>query len=119
MPEPAWWTNLQKIGKSGSTASLTNPIWVDGPAQFNDLTIPGTYLVAGDFLNGDAAGGYNQPGNTGAILLRVTVVRHFPGQPMPAYGPVVVIQEYISVDAANHGGQRRRWANQWSGWAVY
>ena len=89
---------------------LYNPPWIDGPVDFDTLTTAGIYMVAGSFLNGNPTT-YNQPGNTGIIKLTVTVsVRG---------SNTIVIQEYISMDAANHGGQRRRYDGTWSGWAAY
>ena len=89
---------------------LYNPPWIEGPVDFNTLTTAGIYMVAGSFLDGSPTS-YNQPGNTGIIKLTVTVsVRG---------SNTIVIQEYISMDAANHGGQRRRYDGTWSGWAVY
>ena len=89
--------------------SQTGITWIDGPVDFNTLVTPGIYIVAGVFLNG-AATTYNQPGNSGALKLVVTT----------CVTPVdVVIQEYISIDGANKGGQRRRWAGTWNGWMAY
>ncbi len=117
-----WTSWTPYIGGSGSVTSsmlasdlqglsiLYNPPWIDGPVDFDTLTTAGVYMIAGEFLNGNPTT-YNQPGNTGVMKLTVTVsVRG---------SNVIIIQEYISMDAANHGGQRRRYEGTWSGWATY
>lgn len=118
----AWTAWVPYIGGPGSVTPamlssdlqglsvLHNPPWIEGPVDFDSLTTAGIYMVAGSFLNGNPTT-YNQPGNTGIIKLTVTVsVRG---------SNTIVIQEYISMDAANHGGQRRRYEGTWSGWASY
>lgn len=81
------------------------------PVDFDTLITPGIYFIGGSFLNG-APTAYNQPGNTGAIKLMVTTTA-------PIGGNVQVIQEYISIDGADKGGQRRRWDGNWNGWQKY
>lgn len=90
--------------------TIENIDLVSGPVDFNDLSGPGYYFVAGDFLNGDPTT-FNQPGNTGAVKLTVTTVEI--GE------HIQVIQEYISMDSADKGGQRRRWNGEWGGWQKY
>lgn len=105
--DAASWTAWRTLGTPG--VDNTNIPWIDGPVDFNTLVTPGVYLVAGAFLNGDATT-YHQPGNTG--LIKLTVTTH-------TTNVDVVIQEYISVDGNNKGGQRRRWASTWNGWMAY
>lgn len=95
-------------GPTGPSALDSIP-WIEGPVDFNTLTTPGTYVVAGPFLNGNATA-YNQPGNTGNVKLIVTTSN--------AVVPII-FQEYISIDGANKGGQRRRWDGSWNPWMVY
>ena len=106
------WRSVQ-YGDVSPVSALHNPVWVDGPVDFDDLTTAGIYIVAGSFLNGPATT-YNQPGDSGMVKLTVTSIAPRDG------GPVVdTIQEYISVDGNDHGGQRRRYDGTWSGWLKY
>jgi hypothetical protein len=99
--------------KADDAISFTEIAWIDGPVDFDTLTNPGVYIVAGEFLNGDATT-YNQPGNSGLVKLIVTTVDPGTGGPR-----IDCIQEYISVDGADRGGQRRRFDGSWSGWMKY
>lgn len=105
------WANLKAAVLGSVVQDLT---WIEGPVDLDDLTTPGVFVVGGSFLNGDPTT-YNQPGNTGNIKLTVSTLTTASG-----LSPVnVVIQEYISIDGANHGGQRRRWEGSWNGWLAY
>lgn len=96
------------FGNSGSIDSIRLPAT---PVDFNTLTTPGVYLIGGAFMNGDPTT-YNQPGNTGAIKLIVTTA-------IMSGNVVQVFQEYMSIDGADKGGQRRRWDGAWNGWQKY
>lgn len=119
---PDDWENGDTInaGNWNDVARRVNQIdraavpWIDGPIDFDTLTAPGVFVVAGPFLNGDATT-YHQPGNTGMVLLTVTTVAPDPGGAPRAE----VMQQYVSVDGANKGGQRRRYGGTWSGWMAY
>lgn len=96
----------------GSSAGNIEAIPVPStPVDFNTIVEPGVYFIGGSFLNGDPTT-YNQPGNTGAVKLVVTTTA-------PIGGNTQVIQEYISIDGADKGGQRRRWDGSWNGWLKY
>jgi hypothetical protein len=104
----------QSLVRADNSASFTNIAWVDGPIDFDTLTSPGVLIVAGEFLNGPATT-YNQPGNSGMVKLTVTTIAPDSG----GGTRTDCIQEYISVDGADHGGQRRRYDGSWSGWLKY
>jgi hypothetical protein len=106
-------TSVQtSLAKADASVSVSSIPWVDGPVDFNTLTTPGIFIIAGEFLNGDATT-YNQPGNSGLVKLTVTTISQDGGT------RVDCIQEYLSVDGADKGGQRRRFDGSWSGWMKY
>ena len=106
-------TSIQaSLTKADASVSVSSIPWVDGPVDFNSLTTPGIFIIAGEFLNGDATT-YNQPGNSGLVKLTVTTISQDGGT------RVDCIQEYLSVDGADRGGQRRRFDGTWSGWMKY
>lgn len=93
---------------SGDIAAIPLPAT---PVDFDELTTPGVYFIGGGFMNGDPTE-YHQPGNTGAVKLTVTTTA-------PIGGQTQVIQEYMSIDGNDKGGQRRRWDGAWNGWMKY
>ena len=95
-------------------AMLDDIEWIDGPVDFNTLTTPGAYFVAGEFLNGAAPepNTYNVPGDSGLVLLLVTSTDH------PSAG-FVVTQQFYSVNNYAFHGYRRRYDGTWNGWVRY
>jgi hypothetical protein len=95
--------------------AMLDPVWINGPIDLNTLINPGVYIIAGEFLNGNGDPQYHVPGNTGMMRLQVTKI---PADPNGGVR-VEVIQQYLSVDGADKGGQRRRFNGTWNGWMKY
>lgn len=97
--------------KVGLTQAIQGIPWYDGPIDLNTGVSPGAYFIAGEFLNGDAPdpNTYNVPGNSGLILLRVSVITT----------PVnIVFQEFTGINTPLRG-KRRRYDGTWDGWTIY
>ena len=104
----------------GDQITELNPVnWINGPLDFDDLKQGGIFYVAGEFLNGAANPTYNTPGSTGLLKLTVTVA-----DPDDLQTPLVVLQEFISVDplASTQSGSRvfteGYTTGSWSSWVT-
>ncbi|QFP94652.1 hypothetical protein I5G59_gp32 [Mycobacterium phage LilMcDreamy] len=118
MAEPRWLTSLKRVASAAKSRPY-EPEWINGPVDFDDITEPGVYWIAGEFLNGDAPdpNTYNVPGNTGMVRLEVSVVRNYEDTPPPTDAPGVVIFQDV-VGGWSPVRAHRIWqaGAGWSGW---